>query len=220
MSLGGVVASHRRLRGAVGSVVVLVVTTVGAAQPRATTSTPSGYRIVAVKNGGVRIAVPDAWAPLDLTRKPLKYYVRVFAGSHPKLAEYFGSDVFSHDVGLPYTDLFAADASSDAPTPDNVRIEHYRQPQPGSPVDHQRELRDVTMKMGGQDVKVARTRVAGRSGVVASAFLASPPYPVHMTSYFVDVRPSVWYVVVFITRDDPQQDDTVQTMINSFEVAP
>jgi len=41
----------------------------------------------------------------------------------------------------------------------------------------------------------------------------------HLTSYFVVVGSDVWYVVVFKTRDDVQENPAVQIMLGSFKLA-
>src|SRR5262245_42485847 len=145
-------------------------------------ATPPGYSTVRVRRAGFSIDVPDSWVVLDLTRKPFKAQVRDLAKNYANLADYFSSDVFSHDAGLRYTAMFAADGTSNAPTRDNVRVEHYRQPG-GNPVDHMKEIGSVLRRLGAQDIEVTKVSVAGKAGVEAAAFHPRGPYPVHETSY-------------------------------------
>jgi hypothetical protein len=205
----------------VGAVVVatvlgaLTTTAVGAAPT--TTPPPVGNRTVVIKKARFRIAVPNAWVTLDLTRQPLSYYVEALASSHPNLSDFYASSNFApaNDAGLPYTDLLAADASTDALEPDNVTIEHYRQS--GSPIDHQRELRDVLVRTGFDNVKVASTRISGRPGVLVVGYHGGTS-PIYEASYFVVAGSNTWYVAAFITQHDPRQDPAVQVMIHSFTV--
>jgi hypothetical protein len=184
---------------------------------------PPGYHTVSVKKEGFSVAVPDSWAVLDLTQKSLKAHVKDLAQNHPALADYFSSDVFSHDTGLPYTALFAADGATTAPTPDNLRVEHYRQPGERL-VEAMKHIRSLSKRLGVQDIEVVKTRVAGRTGIEATGFLNLGPFPVHETSYFVPGRAGFFvpgragflYVLVFVTQADGRQDPIVQTMIQSF----
>jgi hypothetical protein len=184
---------------------------------------PPGYHAVSVKKAGFSVAVPDSWAVLDLTQKPLKAHVKDLAQNHPALADYFSSDGFSHDTALPYTALFAADGTTTAPTPDNLRVEHYRQPGERL-VDAMKHIGSTLKRAGLQDIEVAKTKVAGRTGIEATGFLNLGPYPVHESSYFVPEhagyfvpgRAGFLYVLVFVTQADSRQDPVVQTMIQSF----
>jgi hypothetical protein len=180
------------------------------------TPTTTAYQRVSSASGGYSLAVPKSWVVLDLSTDSLDRYRARLTTTYPRLANYFFSDIFANDTGLPYTDFFAADPADPAPTPFNVRAEHFSQP--GSPVDAQADIKAVLRGEGNSNIDVRETSVAGLKGVIATGTYSVKSHHYRDTNVFVECHPNVQCVLVFIAPDNVRDVAAVNSMIQTLSI--
>jgi hypothetical protein len=181
------------------------------------TPTTTAYQKVTSASGGYSLAVPQSWVVLDLSTDSLDGYRARLATTYPRLADYFSSGIFANDSGLPYTDFFAADPAADpAPTPFNVRAEHFSQA--GNPVDGQADIKAVLRGEGNSNIDVRVARVAGLKGVIASGTYSVKSHHYRDTNVFVECHPNVQCVLVFIAPDNVRDIAAVNSMIQTLSI--
>jgi len=183
-----------------------------------TNPAPVGYQTVVSARGGYSLAVPKSWVVLDLSTDTLAGYAKRLATTHPRLAAFFSDSIWSHDAGLPYTDLFAADPSGSTPNPLNVRAEHFAQP--GNPIDHVADIRSTLRAEGMTEIDVRQARVTGRDAVIGTAVDLDSVRSIRylITNLLVECRPGVQCILVFQVPDSPRNADTVDEIIRTLSI--
>ena len=180
---------------------------------------PDGYHLVNLKKtAGLSMAIPDTWLALDPSSKTFQQVIETATAQNPKLAPLVAQfQAISGDSFMAVDQEGTTFVSNLIVSPTALSKSALSQP-----TQVESALRSELAALKPTDLEVVKTKVGGKPSLRSTATLtvATPdgtPINAYSTSYFVPTKKGVLQLT-FSTGGDPDQDETVQSMVDTVKV--